>query len=133
MRRERPSIMVNQIDTEKLTKLLYWKNVEVGSSDYPEGEAMAVVNTPEGLATICHEGVGWFKNDENKYLVGGYIGYSNPTYFITEDELLSCLSSEQVDLSQFINTFGDRLENNFSIWYNQVRNTPQEMKVETNA
>jgi hypothetical protein len=125
MRRERPSIMVNQIDTAKLTTLLYWKNVEVGSDARPEGEAMVVVNTPKGLATICNEGVGWWKNDEDKYLVGGYIGYSNPTYYITEDELLSCVSSEQVDLAEFIRSFGSRLEVNFDLWYNQVKDTDQ--------
>jgi hypothetical protein len=127
MRRERTSIMVNQIDTDKLTKLLYWKNVEAGSDARPEGEAMVVANTPEGLATVCHEGVGWWKNDDGKYLVGGYIGYSNPTYYITEEELLSCLSSEQTDLAEFINKFGDRLENNFDLWYNQVKNVSQDI------
>jgi hypothetical protein len=127
MRRERTSIMVNQIDTDKLTKLLYWKNVEVGSDTRPEGEAMVVVNTPEGLATVCHEGVGWNKNEEGKYLVSGWIGYSDIVYRITEQELLSCLSSEQVDLADFINRFGDRLESNFDIWYNQVKNTSQDI------
>ena len=129
MRQERFSVMVNQIDTDKLTTLL---NTKMDRDDL-QGEAMAIVNTPEGLATICHEGVGWFKNDDNEYLVGAYVGYNNPTFFLTEDELLSCVSSEQVDLADFINKFGDRLENNFSIWYNQVRNTPQELKVGINA
>jgi hypothetical protein len=123
----RKSIMVNKIDTDKLTKLLYWKNVEVGSDARPEGEAMVVVNTPKGLATICHEGVGWWKNDDDKYLVGGYIGYSNPTYYITEDELLSCLSSDEVDLAEFINKFGDRLETNFDLWYNQIKKVSQDV------
>jgi hypothetical protein len=121
----RQSVMVNKIDTDKLSKLLYWKAVEVGSDARPEGESMVVVNTTKGLATVCHEGVGWWKNDDGKYLVGGWIGYSNPTYYITEDELLSCLSGEMVDLAEFINTFGSRLENNFSLWYNQVKDVPQ--------
>jgi hypothetical protein len=125
MKRSRPSVMVNKLDTDKLTQLLYWKNVEVGSDARPEGEAMAVVNTAKGLATICYEGVGWWKNDEDKYLVGGYIGYSNPSYYLTEDELLSCLSSEQVDLAEFINSFGARLEVNFDLWYNQVKDIDQ--------
>lgn len=121
----RQSVMVNKIDTDKLSKLLYWKAVEVGSDTNIEGESMVVVNTRKGLATVCHEGVGWWKNDDGKYLVGGWIGYSNPTYYITEDELLSCLSGEMVDLAEFINTFGARLENNFDLWYNQVRGIPQ--------
>jgi hypothetical protein len=121
----RKSIMVNKIDTDKLTKLMYWKNVEVGSDSRPEGEAMVVVNTPKGLATICNEGVGWFKNDDGKYLVTGYMGYSDVVYRITEDELLSCVSSEQVDLAEFIRSFGSRLEVNFDLWYNQIKDTPQ--------
>ena len=125
MKRERPSIMVNQLDTEKLTDLLYWKNVEAGSDSRPQGEGMVVVNTPEGLATVCREGVGWFKNEEGKYLVSGWIGYSDIVYRITEDELLSCLSNEQVDLADFINRFGARLESNFDIWYYEVKDTPQ--------
>lgn len=128
MKRQRPSIMVNQLDTKKLTELLYWKNVEAGSDARPEGELMVVVNTPDGLATVCHEGVGWHKNDENKYIVSGWIGYSDIVYRITEDELLSCLSSEQVDLADFINSFGGRLESNFDIWYNQVKKTPQNVR-----
>ena len=121
----RKSIMVNKIDTDKLTQLMYWKNVEVGSDARPEGEAMVVVNTPKGLATICNEGVGWFKNEDDKYLVTGYLGYSDVVYRITEDELLSCVSSEQVDLAEFIRSFGSRLEVNFDLWYNQVKDTPQ--------
>jgi hypothetical protein len=112
--------MVNKIDNDKLTKLLTSKR----GSDI-DAESMVVVNTPKGLATVCHEGVGWWKNDDNLHLVGGYVGYSDITYYITEDELLSCLSGEMVDLASFINTFGDRLENNYSLWYHQVKDTPQ--------
>ena len=127
MKRSRPSIMVNTLDTEKLTELFYWKNVEAGSDSRPEAEAMVIVNTPEGLATICNEGVGWLKNDDGRYLVSGYLGYSDVVYRITEDELLSCLSSEQVDLADFIRTFGSRLEANFDIWYHQIKDTSQDI------
>jgi hypothetical protein len=123
----RKSIMVNKIDTEKLTKLMYWKNVEAGSDSRPEGEAMVIVNTPKGLATICNEGVGWFKNDDGTYVVTGYMGYSDVVYRITEDELLSLVSSEQVDLAEFIRVFGARLESNFYLWYEQVKDTSQDI------
>ena len=124
MKRERPSIMVNKIDNSKLTELLISKR---GRNDI-EAESMVVVNTPKGLATICTEGVGWWEGEKG-YLVGGYVGFNNITYYLTKDELLSVLSDEQTDLSQFINSFGDRLENNFDLWYHQVSKTPQEMKV----
>ena len=117
MKRQRPSIMVHKLDAEKVV-------ATIGRDDI-EAESMVVVNTPKGLATICTEGVGWWKNDDGKYLVGFYVGYSNPSYYMTEDELLSCVSSEQVDLADFIRSFGDRLENNFDLWYYQVKDTPQ--------
>jgi hypothetical protein len=123
MKRQRPSIMVNKIDNDKLTKVLISKR---GKDDI-EAESMVVVNTHKGLATICHEGVGWWKNDEEKYLTAGYVGFNNIVYYLTEDELLSCLSSEQVDLAEFINTFGDRLETNFDLWYSQVRKVSQDI------
>ena len=123
----RKSIMVNKIDTDKLTELMYWKNVESGSDSRPEGEAMVIVNTPKGLATICNEGVGWFKDENNKYVVTGYMGYSDVVYRITEDELLSLLSSEQVDLAEFIRSFGSRLEVNFDLWYEQVKDVSQDI------
>lgn len=124
MKRERPSIMVSQIDNSKLTELLISKR---GSNDI-EAESMVVVNTPKGLATICTEGVGWWEGEKG-YLVGGYVGYSNITYYLTKDELLSVISDETVDLAEFIRSFGDRLENNFDLWYYQVKDTPQELRV----
>lgn len=124
MKRQRPSIMVNQIDTAKLTELLISKR---GKNDI-EAESMVVVNTPKGLATICTEGVGWWEGEKG-YLVGGYVGYANITYYLNKDELLSVLSGDQIDLSQFVNSFGDRLEVNYDLWYHQVKDTPQELRV----
>jgi hypothetical protein len=115
--------MVNKIDNRKLGDLL---NAKTNRSDL-EGETMVVANTDKGLATVCSEGVGWWKNDDGKYLVGAWVGYSNPTFYLTEDELLSCLSSEEVDLAKFINTFGDRLETNFDLWYEQVKDVSQDV------
>jgi len=119
----RESVMVSQIDTAKLTTML---NAKADRDDLV-GEQMVVANTVKGLATVCSEGVGWWKNDDGKYLVGAWVRYSNPTFYLTEDELLSCLSSEQVDLAEFVQTFGSRLENNFDLWYNQVKNVSQDI------
>jgi hypothetical protein len=119
----RKSVMVSQIDTDKLATLL---NTKMDRDDL-QGEQMVVANTVKGLATVCSEGVGWWKNDEGKYLVGAWVGYSNPTFYLSEDELLSCLSSEQVDLAEFISTFGSRLEVNFDLWYDQVKNVSQDI------
>ena len=119
----RKSVMVSQVDTDKLATLL---NTKMDRDDL-QGEPMVVANTVKGLATVCSEGVGWWKNDDDKYLVGAWVGHSNPTFYVTEDELLSCLSSEQIDLAEFIHTFGSRLEANFDLWYNQVKNVSQDI------
>ena len=121
----RTSIMVRQLDTNKTAELIkkgYKLTIDI------TGEPMAVVNTPKGLATICSEGVGWWKNDDGEYLVGYYTEpFGNPSYYMTQDELLSCLSSEEIDLAEFINKFGDRLEVNFDLWYNQIKNVSQDI------
>jgi len=120
----RTSIMVTKLDSDKVVELIKSRRE---TDEHIEAEPFVVVNTPKGLATICSEGVGWWKNDDDKYLVGFYVGYSNPSYYMTEDELLSCLSSEQVDLAEFVQTFGSRLENNFDLWYDQVKNVSQDI------
>lgn len=122
----RPSIMVRQLDTTKLEKVIR-RGISASSTEQVAAERMLVVNTPTGLATICSEGVGWFKNDNDMYLVGFYQGYSNPSLHITENELLSCLSDTDVDMAEFINKFGDRLETNFDLWYDQIKNVSQDI------
>ena len=37
------------------------------------------------------------------------------------------LSSEEIDLAEFINKFGDRLEVNFDLWYEQVKDVSQDI------
>jgi hypothetical protein len=122
----RPSIMVRQLDTTKLEKVIR-SGIRASSTEQVEAEPMLVVNTADGLATICREGVGWWKNDNDMYLVGFWQGYSNPSLHITENELLSCLSDTDVDMAEFINTFGDRLEVNFDLWYGQVKDVSQDI------
>jgi hypothetical protein len=122
----RKSIMVRQLDLTKLEKVIR-SGISASSTDKIEAEPMLVVNTADGLATICREGVGWWKNDNDMYLVGFFQGYSNPSLHITENELLSCLSDTDVDMAEFINKFGDRLEVNFDLWYNQVKDVSQDI------
>tara|TARA_B110000483_G_scaffold61562_1_gene76555 strand:+ start:1931 stop:2320 length:390 start_codon:yes stop_codon:yes gene_type:complete len=122
----RKSVMVRQLDTTKLEKVIR-RGLNAFSTEKIEAERMLVVNTPKGLATICSEGVGWFKNDNDMYLVGFYQGYSNPSLHITEDELLSCLSDTDIDMAEFISSFGDRLEVNYDLWYNQVKDVSQDI------
>jgi len=122
----RKSVMVRQLDLPKLEKVIR-RGISASSTEQVQAEPMLVVNTPTGLATICSEGVGWFKNDNDMYLVGFYQGYSNPSLHITEDELLSCLSDTDIDMAEFINSFGDRLEVNYDLWYDQVKDVSQDI------
>jgi hypothetical protein len=122
----RKSVMVRQLDLPKLEKVIR-RGISASSTEQVEAEPMLVVNTADGLATICREGVGWWKNDNDMYLVGFYQGYSNPSLHITENELLSCLSDTDVDMAEFINKFGDRLEVNYDLWYNQVKDVSQDI------
>ena len=122
----RQSILVNRLDGDKATALIRSKTTDTLAPD-TVAEDMVVINTPKGLATVCTEGVGWFANDDGEYLLGAFIGYHETSYMITEDELKTCILGETIDLKDFINVFGDRLENNFTIWYNQAKNTPQDI------
>jgi hypothetical protein len=122
----RKSVMVRQLDTTKLEKVIR-RGLNASSTEQVQAEPMLVVNTAKGLATICSEGVGWWKNENDMYLVGFYQGYSNPSLHITEDELLSCLSDTDIDMAEFINSFGDRLEVNYDLWYDQVKDVSQDI------
>ena len=118
--------MVRQLDLPKLEKVIR-RGISASSTEQVEAEPMLVVNTADGLATICREGVGWWKNDNDMYLVGFYQGYSNPSLHITENELLSCLSDTDIDMAEFISSFGDRLEVNYGLWYDQVKDVSQDI------
>ena len=120
---ERKSVWVSKIDVEKATALLKSKD-----ADYDvKAQTMAVINTADGVATVCDEGVGWFANDEGKYLILGYYGaFHEPSFLITAEELMSIMSDEIVYLDEFIRSFGARLETNYDIWYGQANSGPSQ-------
>jgi len=123
MARERESVWVSKIDTNKASKLLqdHFQDPSI------KAEEMAVVNGKRGVATVCNEGVGWFANDEGKFLLMGYYGaYGEVTMFATADELASIMSDEFIYLDEFVRSFGDRLEVNYDIWYNQAQGQSQQ-------
>lgn len=124
----RNPIRVSQIDSEKAGAFFTAKAREAGQDDVTVvAEPFVVVSTGKGLATVCQEGVGWWANDEGKYLLGGYIGaWGEPTYMVTAEELGSLISDEMIEFSDFVNKFGDRLEVNYSLWYDEIRGCFQE-------
>lgn len=126
MKRERPSIQVHLLDQDSATAIIRSRITDDIKKDSYNASYMAVVDTPKGLATICTEGVGWWANENDEYIVDAYFGSWSETYFMfTREELLGCVSSETVDLAEFIRSFGDRLESNFDLWYHEVKDTPQ--------
>jgi hypothetical protein len=69
-------------------------------------------------ALVCDEGVGW-EQDEYRTIevptnVGG--GWHNGRVHISIDVILSCVSTRQKDIAEYVRVFGDRLDNNVSIW-----------------
>jgi hypothetical protein len=120
---ERKSVWVSKIDTDKATELLRSKDGEYDVKAQP----MAVINTAQGVATVCDEGVGWFANDEGKYMLLGYYGaFHEPSFMITAEELISIMSDEFIYLDEFIRMFGARLETNYDIWYGQANSGPSQ-------
>ena len=120
---KRESVWTSKIDVDKASKLMQDHFLDPGV----KAEPMAVVNAERGVATVCSEGVGWFANEEGKYLLMGYYGaYGEVTMFATPEELISIMSDEFVYLDEFIHSFGDRLETNYDIWYGQANSGPSQ-------
>ena len=120
---ERKSVWVSKIDVDKASKLFqeHYKDPSV------KAEEMAVINAKDGVATVCSEGVGWFANDEGKFLLLGYYGaYGEATMYATPEQLASIMSDEFIYLDEFVRSFGARLETNYSIWYEQANSGPSQ-------
>ena len=93
---------------------------------------MAVVQTKGGIATICSEGVGWMENQFGELTIqvyrDGFITYLEvPTVFVVG----ALANGTEVELADFIRTFGARLDNNFHIWKNQIEGIPQVFEMES--
>ena len=123
----RNKIRVSQIDLEKAGAFFTAKAKEAGQDVDVIAEPFVVVSTGKGIATVCAEGVGWWANDDGKYLISGYVGaWGEPTYYLTAEELSSLISDEMIDFSEFVRSFGDRLEVNYDLWFDQIRGCFQE-------
>lgn len=116
-------ILVHTLDQDKTTA--YIKNLDPELYQDVTVSNMAVVVGDKGLATLCSEGVGWFVDDNGKvpvdYFTTRTVGYLD----IPVEDIPSLLSDKRIDLSDFIRSFGSRLETNFSIWKSQVKKYEQ--------
>ena len=79
-------------------------------------------------ALVCSEGVGWEQDEYRTIEVPTNVGngWLNGRVHISIDVILSCVSSRQKDIAEYVRVFGDRLDNNVSIWQNQMHRLVRE-------
>ena len=83
----------------------------------------------EQYALVCTEGVGWVEDYYGCIEVPtniGSMGLWNGRVFISVDEIKKCLTEQTVDISEYIRTFGDRLDNNCDLWQSKM-SVPSDM------
>lgn len=125
---------VRLIDADKLDALIRHRVVSVhGASEEDaqrySGGAGVLVKTDKGVAYICTEGVGWWAEDDGTIEVQFHGGMSIGYTAIPLEDVVACLSSETVELGEFIRTFGDRLDSNFWLWARKISGIVQDWEV----
>jgi hypothetical protein len=74
-------------------------------------------------ALVCSEGVGWEQDTYGCLEVPtniGQMGLWNGRVFISVDTVKECLTDQTADISEYIRTFGDRLDNNCWLWQSKM-------------
>jgi hypothetical protein len=109
---------VKTLDHIRAKKVLNLKDDVIA---YPH----AVVNTPQGLAVVCYEGVGWFEHDGMyKILVGDQ--FNDWMVLLTKEQLLDLVIEEpDMTLHKLIDPHNDRTRSNLWIWEKNIKDTPQ--------
>ena len=74
-------------------------------------------------ALICIEGVGWVQDEYGLIHVPTNISYGwmNGSVDISVDVIKQCATGETQDISQYVRTFGDRLDANVFLWQNKMK------------
>jgi hypothetical protein len=83
-------------------------------------------------ALVCSEGVGWEQDTYGCLEVPtniGQMGLWNGRVFISVDTVKECLTDQTEDIADYIRVFGDRLDNNCSLWQSKMSVTPATLKV----
>jgi len=78
-------------------------------------------------ALVCSEGVGWEQDTYGCLEVPtniGQMGLWNGRVFISVDTVKSCLTDTVADIADYIRVFGDRLDNNCSLWQSKMSVAP---------
>ena len=74
-------------------------------------------------ALVCTEGVGWEQDTYGCLEVPtniGQMGLWNGRVFISVDTVKECLTDQTEDISDYIRTFGDRLDDNCWLWQSKM-------------
>lgn len=129
---------VNLLDNDKLTALIRERVVTIhGASQedslrYTAGRGV-LVKTAKGIAYICGEGVGWWAEDDGAIEVEFSSGMSIGYTAIPLDDVVACISSETVELRDFVRVFGDRLDTNCYLWQSEITGIEQNWEVLVNG
>ena len=74
-------------------------------------------------ALVCDEGVGWEQQSRSLINVPtniGAMGLYNGSVDMSVGLIKSCLTGETADISEFVRTFGSRLDSNVYLWQSQM-------------
>jgi hypothetical protein len=74
-------------------------------------------------ALVCSEGVGWEQDTYGCLEVPtniGQMGLWNGRVFISVETVKSCLTDKTEDISEYIRTFGHRLDSNCDLWQSKM-------------
>ena len=135
MRERKQGYMGNILDGEKLAKIandilkLQYNDpsdVTVDNLLLIELEEKNVFGDPK-YAVVCSEGVGWEQDEYGCIEIPtnvGAMGLWNGRVFISVDKVKSCQTIFKKDISEYIRTFGDRLDNNCNLWQSKMSVAP---------
>ena len=104
---------------------------KVDSLLFIELEEKNVFGDPK-YALVCSEGVGWEQDEYGCLEVPtniGPMGLWNGRVFISVDTVKSCLTDTVADISDYIRTFGDRLDRNCMLWQSKMSVAPATMSL----
>ena len=136
MSERRKGLMGNILDGKKLAviangiyNLQYGSDVDRCTVDnlmLIELEEKNVFGDPK-YALVCSEGVGWEQDEYGCIEVPtniGAMGLWNGRVFISVEVIKSCQTLFKEDISDYIRTFGSRLDSNCSLWQSKMSVAP---------
>jgi hypothetical protein len=109
-----------------------WLEKDDHAGSYLEAgfKPLAMAGAGDELYVVCQEGVGWKVTPEKPLEVelfqradekdGQMRSFSIMAVMVaslTPEEVLACATEEEIDLSDLIRSFGQRLEDNFWLWH----------------